>query len=229
MPARPLLRPVGTTLAGLSCAGEGRGGEARLPEAGVTTSASGKGGGHGAPTLLPAPAPGTPAGSPTMARAAPAVRLLVQARPESGFVPLVDASPDDVSSPIWWPPAVSEACDLGPRGSRAGPLGEQAWWAAGSGGDWLELLSGPCRGPALVSMAGEVSVACAHVATRRHWCCLCSLRPGPRTSGWGCWTGSWAPHGPLTAASGCAVPGRATSSPSWNSRNPSLARWKVCF
>lgn len=207
-------------------------GEARLPKARVTSFASGKGGCRGVPASLPAPAPGTLAGSLTMARAALGVRYLVQAGPESGFVPLVEVSPDDVTRPVWWPPAASEGCGLGPQGGRAGPWGERAWWATGSGSDLPELLSAPCWGSALVSLEGEVSVVCACVAMRCSWCV--SVQPagldlGPRTLGSGYWTESWAPHGPLTAASGCAVPGRAASSPSWNLRNPSPARWKVCF
>ncbi|XP_023388521.1 protein tweety homolog 3 [Pteropus vampyrus] len=114
---------------------------------------------------------GTLAGSLTMVRAALGVRYLVQARPESGFVPLVE-------------------------GGRAGPWGERAWWATGSGSDLPELLSAPCWGSALVSLEGEVSVVCACVAMRcesgisgpgdhRHVTQVLgasAVRPGPRGS-----------------------------------------------
>lgn len=64
---------------------------------------------------------------------------------------------------------------------------------------------------------------------------VCGTQPAgldfrPQTSGAGDLDRKRGPsRAPSRLAAGCALPDTATSSPSWNLRNPSLTRWKICF
>lgn len=65
------------------------------------------------------------------------------------------------------------------RGGRAGPRGEGAWWATGSGSDWPQLLLGPCWGSALIVLEGEVGMCVPTWPWGAAGACLCSLPAWP--------------------------------------------------